>query len=116
MIAQQVSAVRGTLTDMHAFFQKLDTGITINGLNATTGYLGGLFGLDGIDPTNTGYALVANQVIDSLNASQKTTFTDIDVSIIASTDPLFGPNIKPAGSSAHISVGAAARAGVLLHR
>ncbi len=100
---------------MHAFFQKLDTGTTINGVNATTGYLGGLFGLDGIHPTNTGYALVANQVIDSLNASLKTTFADVDVSTIVSADPLFGPNIKPSGSNAHISADAAARAGVIFH-
>ncbi len=116
VIAQQVSAVGGTLIDMHAFFQTLGAGQTINGVNATTGYLGGLFGLDGIHPTNTGYALVANQVIDSLNTSLKTTFADVDVSTIASTDPLFGPNIKPTAPAAHISAEAARRAGVLLHR
>lgn len=115
VIAQQVSAVGGTLIDMHAFFQKLGAGMTINGVNATTGYLGGLFGLDGIHPTNTGYALVANQFIDSLNAGLKTSFADVDVSTIASADPLFGPNIKPSTSAVHISAAAAKQAGVFLH-
>ncbi len=116
VIAQQVSAVGGTLVDIHALFQKLDGGTTINGVNATTGYLGGLFGLDGIHPTNTGYALVANQFIDTLNAGLKTTLADVDVNTIASADPLFGPNIKPTGAGAHISAAAARRAGMLLGR
>jgi hypothetical protein len=114
VITQQTAAVGGTLVDIHSFFQKLSAGIAINNVNATTGYLGGLFSLDGIHPTNTGYALVANQFIDTINASLKTTFADVNVSSIASTDPLFGPNIHPNISSAHISAEAGKRAGLLL--
>jgi lysophospholipase L1-like esterase len=114
VIAQQTAAVGGTLVDIHAYFQKLSAGITINNVNATTGYLGGLFSLDGIHPTNTGYALVANQFIDTINASLKTTFADVNVSSIASTDPLFGPNIHPTASSVHISAQAGKRAGLFL--
>lgn len=116
VIAQQTAAVGGTLVDMHAFFQKLSAGVTVNGVNATTGYLGGLFSLDGTHPTNTGYALVANQFIDTLNADLKTSFTDVNVGAIATTDPLFGSNIKPSANSVHISEKAARQAGVLLHR
>lgn len=114
VIAAQTMAVGGTLIDIHAFFQKLNAGVTINNVNATTAYLGGLFSLDGIHPTNTGYALVANQFIDTINASLKTTFADVNMSAIASTDPLFGPNIQPNASGAHISADAAKRAGLFL--
>jgi|CZKL01.1.fsa_nt_gi lysophospholipase L1-like esterase len=98
-IAQQVTAVGGVLVDIHTLIANLQqTGIAINGYNATTGFLGGLFSLDGVHNTNTGYALIANQFIDSINASLKTTFADVDVSAVAAVDPLFGPNIKATGS------------------
>ncbi len=116
VIAQQAAAVGATLVDIHAFFQSLNAGKTINDVQATTAYLGGFFGLDGIHPTNTGYALVANAFIDGLNSSLKTTLADVDVNAIASTDPYFGTNIKPTGSVAHIPVEAAKRAGLILHR
>jgi len=115
VIAQQTAAVGGTLVDINALFQKLGAGTTINNYNATTVYLGGLFGLDGIHPTNTGYALVANQFIDTINASLKTSFADVNVSTVASADPLFGSNIKPTGAITHISAVAGKQAGRFLH-
>jgi len=114
-IAQQVSAVGGVLIDMHTFFQNLQqNGYTVNNYHATTAFLGGLFSLDGLHPTNTGYALVANQFIDTMNSSLKTTFADVNVSAVASTDPLFGPNIKPAGQAAIIPLNAAQAADRLI--
>ena len=108
VIAQQVSSAGGTLIDMHAIFEQLSQGgVTINGYTATTGFLGGLFGLDGIHPTNTGYALIANQYIAALNAAFKTRIQTVDVSAVATSDPLFGPNIKPVGAVRRISARAA---------
>ncbi len=115
VIAQQASAVGATLVDMHTFFQNLAAGTTINNYNATTTYLGGLFGLDGIHPTNTAYALVANQFIDAVNTALKTTFADVNVSTVAAADPLFGPNIKPTGTTTSISAAAGRQAGRFLH-
>lgn len=114
-IANEVSAAGGVLVDMHSFIQNLaQNGVTFNNYHATTAFLGGLFGLDGIHPTNTAYALIANEFIDTLNTNLKTTFTDIDVSSIAATDPLFGPNIKPVGTEVSIPFGAAVRADRLI--
>jgi phospholipase/lecithinase/hemolysin len=108
VIAAQVSAAGGILIDMHTFFESAaQTGVTINGYPATTAYLGGLFSLDGIHPTNTGYALVANQYIAVINAALKTNITPVDVSSIATSDPLFPPNIKVSGSAVRISTQAA---------
>lgn len=115
VIAQQVSSAGGILVDIHAAFQSLsESGITINNYPATTSFLGGLFGLDGIHPTNTGYALIANQYIQAINAGLKTNIAAVDVSSIASSDPLFGPNIKPIGATASISVAAARQADALI--
>jgi lysophospholipase L1-like esterase len=115
VIAQQVSSAGGTLVDIHAAVQSLaENGITINNYPASTAFLGGLFGLDGIHPTNTGYALIANQFIQAINAGLKTSIAPADVSSIASTDPLFGPNIKPVGAAVSIPLAAARRADDLI--
>ena len=93
VIASQVAAAGGTLVDVHSYIDTLATGgITIDKYAASTLYLGGLFGLDGIHPSNTGYALIANQFIASANATLGTTIAAVDVGAIAAKDPLFGPN------------------------
>lgn len=109
-IAQQTTAFNGILVDVNTYITGLSqTGITINGYNATTGFLGGLFSLDGVHPTNTGYALIANQFISAINTGLKTTYAPVDVSAVAAADPLFGPNITPTGSVRKISLAAAQR-------
>lgn len=114
-ISSEVSTVGGTLVDVHALILGLaQNGIVINGYNATTTFLGGLFGLDGLHPTNTGYALIANLFIDTLNSSLKTSLPEVNVSAVAASDPLFGPNIKPAGALASIPLTAARRADALI--
>ena len=113
IIAAQVAAAGGTLVDTHALFAAIGdcripgfpcaTGVTINGYQATNAFLGGLFSLDGIHPTNTGYALIANAFIDTMNASLGTSVADVDVSAVAAADPLFPPNFPTsakAGSGA----------------
>jgi lysophospholipase L1-like esterase len=115
VIAQQITAARDIPVDIHTYLGGLaQNGITINGYPATTGFLGGLFSLDGIHPTNTGYALIANQYIQAINAGMNTKIAPVDVSSIASTDPLFGPNIKPIGAVASIPLVAARQADKLI--
>jgi GDSL-like lipase/acylhydrolase family protein len=113
-ISQQVSATGGILVDIHSYFQTLQSGVTINSYEATTAFLGGIFSLDGVHPTNTGYALIANQYIAALNSSAKTKITEVNVSAVAAADPLFGPNIKPAGASVSIPLNAAHRMDTLI--
>jgi lysophospholipase L1-like esterase len=45
-----------------------------------------------IHPTNTGYAVLANAFIDSMNANLKTTIPDVALATIAAKDPLWPPN------------------------
>ncbi len=115
VIEQQATSAGAILVDMHAYIQQLQqSGITINNYPATTSFLGGLFGLDGIHPTNTGYALIANQYIAAINAGLKTSIPAVDVTSVAASDPLFGPNIKPNASAVSIPLAAARQADMLI--
>jgi len=108
-IAAQVAAVGGTLVDINTAFTQLHTSPpTINGTVATFNFLGGIFSLDGVHPTNTGYALLANIFIDRMNTALSTKIPDVNVSAIATTDPLFPPNLPKAARKVHIP-GAAAQ-------
>ncbi len=70
VISQQAQAANATLVDINALFKQVtSSGLTINGYTGTTAFLGGFFSLDGIHPTNTGYAVVANKFIDTMNAA-----------------------------------------------
>jgi GDSL-like Lipase/Acylhydrolase len=114
VIHQQVAAAGATLVDMHAYFATLSAGLTIDGQNATTQYLGGLFSLDGIHPTNTGYALVANQFITATNTAFALSTGSVDVNAVAKADPYFGTNIKPTGSAMFIPHAAGVRSSELI--
>jgi lysophospholipase L1-like esterase len=113
IIQQQVAAAGGTLVDMHAYFQTLAAGVTINGYQATNAFLGGLFSLDGIHPTNTGYALLANQFLQALNTTFALSLAPVNAQQVAAADPYFGPNIH-AVDLRHIPVAAARRSDELL--
>jgi lysophospholipase L1-like esterase len=54
----------------------------------TTAYLGGLFSLDGIHPTNTGYGILANTFINSINTLLGTQVPLVSIPKIAAKDPL----------------------------
>ncbi|WP_263367276.1 SGNH/GDSL hydrolase family protein [Edaphobacter bradus] len=94
VIAAQAKAAGATLVDINALFTQIASqGVTINGYTGTTGFLGGVFTLDGIHPTNTGYAVVANTFIDAMNTSIGTKIPDVSLSAVAAADPLWPPNI-----------------------
>jgi lysophospholipase L1-like esterase len=94
VIAQQAQAAGATLVDINALFtQAAASGVTINGYTGTTALLGGIFSLDGIHPTNTGYAVVANKFIDTMNAAFGTKIADVNLAPVAAADPLWPPNL-----------------------
>ena len=107
VIAAQAAAIGATTVDINALFaQAAANGIVINGYTANSSFLGGIFALDGIHPTNTGYAVLANKFIDSLNAQNGTKIPDINLSTIAAADPFFTPNLVPhlqPGATPHIT-------------
>ncbi len=92
VIAQQVSAAGGTLIDLYSYFNSLKNGLPVDGTILTLDYLGGFYSLDGLHPTSTGYALIANEYISALNAAGLgVSIATIDVSAVAAQDPLFHP-------------------------
>jgi hypothetical protein len=94
VISQQAQSVGATLVDINALFAKLATsGINIGGVTGTFSFLGGLFSLDGIHPTNTGYAILANTFIDTMNSGINTKIPDVNLTAVAAADPLWPPNI-----------------------
>jgi hypothetical protein len=96
VIAAQAQAANATLVDINALFKQLSTtGLTINGYTGTNAFLGGFFALDGIHPTNTGYAVVANAFIDAMNKSINTKIPDVALGPVAAADPFWPPNLVP---------------------
>ncbi len=94
VIAQQAQAAGATLVDINALFAKItSSGLAINGFTGTANFLGGFFSLDGIHPTNTGYAVVANAFIDAMNAGIGTKIADVNLATVAAADPLWPPNL-----------------------
>jgi lysophospholipase L1-like esterase len=101
VIAAQAQAAHATLVDINALFNQLyTTGLTINGYTGTAAFLGGFFALDGIHPTNTGYAQIANTFIDAMNAQIKTKIPEVALGPVAAADPYWPPNIVPVGAAA----------------
>jgi lysophospholipase L1-like esterase len=96
VIAAQAKAAGATLVDINAVFNQLSTtGLTINGYTGTASFLGGFFALDGIHPTNTGYAVIANTFIDTMNASFSSKIPDVALGPVAAADPFWPPNLVP---------------------
>ena len=94
VIAAQAQAAGATLVDINALFKQVTaSGLTINGYTGTAAFLGGFFALDGIHPTNTGYAVVANTYIDTMNSKIGTKIPDVNLSAVAAADPLWPPNL-----------------------
>ncbi|NYF91761.1 SGNH/GDSL hydrolase family protein [Tunturiibacter empetritectus] len=94
VIAAQAKAANATLVDINALFnQAFTNGVTINGYTGTSSFLGGIFALDGIHPTNVGYAVVANALIDTMNATISTKIPDVPLGPVAATDPYWPPNL-----------------------
>jgi hypothetical protein len=63
----------------------------------TRDYLGGLFSLDGVHPTRTGHAIIANEFIAAINAGFGERIPPANVARVARRDPLVGPRLRPAG-------------------
>jgi hypothetical protein len=91
VITWQALLHNAVIVDLYGLVDQIHTnGYTDNatGQHLTGDFLGGLFSLDGIHPTNTGYALVANRFIDTMNASLHTHIPDVDVNSVVAADPL----------------------------
>ena len=98
---EQVRGVTIAPVDIFTAFDRLrSTGVDLDADGApdlTTRYLGGIFSLDGIHPTRTGNALIANAFIDAINARFGENIPAVDVARVAAHDPLAHSRFRPAG-------------------
>lgn len=105
VIAIQAAINGAPLVDIWSLVNNLSAnGVVVNGQKLTTGFGGGLFSLDGVHPTNTGDAIIANEFIKTMNLSLQTGIPFISVDQVAKTDPLFPNHGQQTG---HVSVGMA---------
>jgi lysophospholipase L1-like esterase len=117
VIAAQAQTAGATLVDINALFKQVTaSGLTINGYTGTTAFLGGFFSLDGIHPTNTGYAVVANTYIDTMNSKNGTKIPDVNLGPVAAADPLWPPNLSHTVSGQAMPAAAAKSVGDLFKR
>lgn len=69
------------MVDMNSFFQSVaNTGLVWNGADYSVDFVsGGLFSLDGVHPTQKGYALIANHFIEAMNQSYDVSIPILDI-------------------------------------
>jgi phospholipase/lecithinase/hemolysin len=87
--------------DVFTLFDQIRTsGADVDGNgtpDVTSSYLGGLFSLDGIHPTRTGHALIANAFITAIDQRFGETLGPVDVASIYSRDGLAHSRFRPSG-------------------
>lgn len=105
IIAAQAEAKGAALVDVHGVLEAARArGLVVGGQRLSTGFLGGLFSLDGIHPTNTGYAVIANGFIRALNTHFAAGIPPLSLRQVQADDPLVLPGVgHPASALGHIS-------------
>lgn len=103
-IAIEALIHHATLVDIHGLVDQIAANgysLGMGKITLTTAFGGGLFSLDGVHPTNTGYAIIANQFINTMNHSLGSTVPPVSVADTAANDPLvpatqppFPPQVK----------------------
>ena len=102
MIATHARANGAALVDIHALTSDIAKyGYVSGGQRLTTEFLGGMFSLDGIHPTFTGHAIVANAFIQALNTNFAAGIPPVAIEGVSKVDPLVleGQGHPPAPSS-----------------
>lgn len=96
VIQEVASARRLALADVYGLFKSVATSQpSILGVRLTSRYLGGLFSLDGVHPSNLGHALVASAFISAINARFGVAiphFSLAEWTAIAAADPFLDKN------------------------
>jgi lysophospholipase L1-like esterase len=89
-IGQAAADSGAALVDIHALFAQIAAagGVPVNPPKCCSlVYRGGLSSLDGLHPSNTGYALIANAFIAQLNTSYNLGIPQVNVGAVYATDP-----------------------------
>src|SRR5438445_1052285 len=105
IIATQARTTGAARVDIRGLLTQIQTkGYVTGGQRLTTDFLGGIFSLDGIHPTNTGYAIIANAFIKELNRGFAAGIPPVSVEQIQKADPLvLSGSEAPASALGHVS-------------
>ena len=105
IIANQAAAHGSPLVDVAGLYESIQVqGVVVGGQRLTAAFFGGIFSLDGIHPTNTGYALIANEFIRALNTNYSAGIPPLSLRQIQKSDPLVFPGVgRPASALGTIS-------------
>jgi lysophospholipase L1-like esterase len=89
VIAAAAAQHGAALVDLDTLFRQVTaSGYDVAGRHLTTAFLGGVFSLDGIHPSNTGSAIIANEILEQMKRQLHINVPNVVVPRIASTDPL----------------------------
>ena len=89
IIAKLAKAHGAALVDVHGLTDEIrDHGYVVRGQRLNTEFLGGVFSLDGIHPTFTGHAIIANEFIHALNTQFAAGIPPVSIEQVAGGDPL----------------------------
>jgi GDSL-like Lipase/Acylhydrolase len=103
IIAAHAALINSPVVDVNALFAGfLKTPPVLDGVTATRRYLGGMFSLDGLHPSDIGYAFIANsfiQTIDSFYGATIPSLSTEQLTAILDADPFvdFNNNLKVKG-------------------
>jgi lysophospholipase L1-like esterase len=87
-IETRAGRVGAAVVDIRALLARADAdGIVVDGTRLTSAFGGGLFSRDGIHPSDTGYAVIANAFIDAINARFGNAIPRVDVAAVLRQDP-----------------------------
>jgi hypothetical protein len=105
--AQIVNAAKANgavVYDLNALLHRVKIAGAAVGASTVNGdYLGGFYSFDGVYPSATGHALIANDLLSFLNQTYRQSFEAVNVAPIAAADPavqLLRPKATPASSVA----------------
>lgn len=89
ILAARARRAGWALVDLNALYARYEKrGVDVPGAGTlTTRYLGGLYGLDGLYPSNTGQALIAVAVLSAINEKYGTALPLPNVAAVAASDP-----------------------------
>jgi lysophospholipase L1-like esterase len=102
-IAAAATATSTPLVDIHAAITGIASGAGPYAISAAINppkccnaqFGGGIFSWDGLHPSNTGYALIANLWIATINASFSTTIAPVNVTAVYNGSAPYGPLPDP---------------------
>jgi len=89
VIAASAQKNGAALVDLNALVSDLVvSGYKADNHRITGDFLGGFFSLDGIHPTNTGYAILANEILEQMKRQLHINIPKVNVVQVAHQDPL----------------------------